>query len=54
MSLNEKFMGVMKIISFTKWQQICWLMDLERSFEITIDWFNDPDNLKLYGANYEI
>ena len=44
-----------KIISLTKWQPKYVGFDgFRKGLEITIDWFNDPDNLKLYGANYEI
>ena len=34
--------------------KICWIYGFRKGLEITIDWFNDPDNLKLYGVNYEI
>jgi len=44
-----------KIISLTKWQpEYLGLDGFKKGLEITIDWFKDPDNLKLYGNNYAI
>ena len=44
-----------KIISLTKWRpQYGGLDGFKKGLKITIDWFKDPKNLKLYGSNYVV
>ena len=44
-----------KIISLTKWHPKYGGLDgFKKGLEITIDWFKDPNNLKLYGTNYVV
>ena len=44
-----------KIISLTKWRPKYGGLDgFKKGLKITIDWFKDPNNLKLYGTNYVV
>ena len=44
-----------KIISLTNWRpKYGGLEGFKKGLEITINWFKDPYNLKLYGTNYVI
>tara|TARA_A100001388_G_C28754720_1_gene494318 strand:+ start:842 stop:1834 length:993 start_codon:yes stop_codon:yes gene_type:complete len=44
-----------KITSLTKWRPKYGGLDgFKKGLEITIDWFKDQNNLKLYGKKYEI
>ena len=44
-----------KIISMTNWQpNYCGINGFKKGLEITIEWFLDPNNLKLYSSNYMI
>jgi len=44
-----------KIISMTNWEpKYCGINGFKKGLEITIEWFLDPNNLKLYSSNYMI